>query len=454
LDLIVALLLLFVSARLAGEAMERIGQSPMIGEVLAGVVLGPTILGLIDPDPLMEPGASLAIVASLGVLVLVLLAGIELGREGLARAFRERSIVVAYVEFLLPFTLGYALGSALGWGFDRSLFLGTALAVTALPVSVRILLDLNLLHSRLGRAIVSVALVNDLIAFAMLALVLELARLGGSIPDASTFALIVGKNLVFFSIVLCAARALRFAARPDESGESRMRLLLQKLRGQESAFAMSLAIALALGAAAEGVGIHFAIGVFYGGILITPRLLGREQFAQIRKSVSSVTFGLLAPIFFAFVGLNFTLTFASWWLILPVTGVAFAGKFFGGVLGGYVAGFRGAPLAALGVGLNARGMMELLLAQVGLAAGIINADIYAALVAMTLITTLSTPPLMKRLLRRFKVQDVIPQGASSAARSVQGPDEALTSKPPSIRGGVVQVKTERDEEDEVVLADP
>jgi len=407
-DLIVALLFLFLSARLAGEAMERIGQSPMIGEVLAGILLGPMVLGLIDPNPLAEPGASLGVVANLGILVLVLLAGIELGREGLRQAFRERSIVVAYVEFLLPFALGFGLALSLGWDSGRALFLATALAITALPVSVRILLDLNLLHSRLGRAIVSVALVNDLIAFAMLAVVLEFARVGVS-SDAGFLAFVLLKNLLFLGLIFCVSALLRAVAKTRSNGESHMEVLLRKLRSHESPFAISIVIALGLGAAAEAVGIHFAIGVFYGGILISPKLLGRESFAQVRKSVSSVTFGLLAPIFFGFVGLNFMVSTASWWLIIVITGTAFAGKFFGGIIGGLVAGFRGAPLLALGVGLNARGMMELLLAQVGLAAGIIDAEVYAALVIMTLVTTLSTPPLLKRLMRQFKVEDVLPQ---------------------------------------------
>jgi len=199
------------------------------------------------------------------------------------------------------------------------------------------------------------------------------------------------------------------------------------MKGQESAFAFGIAIALLLGAAAEAAGIHFAVGVFYGGILITPKMVGREEFNRIRNSVSAVTLGLLAPIFFAFVGLNVALNFESWPLILLVTGVAFAGKFLGGLIGGAAAGFRGAPLLALGVGLNARGMMELLLAQVGLATGIIGPDIYSALIVMTLVTTLTAPPLMKRLLRRFKVEDVLPSTEHLEA-SVPAPKAMASSE--------------------------
>ena len=413
-DLIPALLILYLAARLAGEAMEQLGQSAMIGEVLAGILLGPSVLGLIDPSVGVEPGASLAVVSNLGILVLVLLAGMELGREGLRQALRERSIVVAFVEFFLPFVLGFSLAAVWRMSLTQSLFLGTAMAVTALPVSVRILLDLNLLHSRLGRAIVSVALANDLVAFAMLGLVLDLTRLGGGAPAAGDVAFVVAKNLLFLGLVLCIAFLLKWAMRASRSGIPRMQAFIEKLKGQERGMAVSIVIALFLGAAAEAVGIHFAVGVFYGGVLITPRLLGDARFVKTRSAVQTVTFGLLAPIFFGFVGLNFSLRFGSWPLIVLVTAIAFIGKFFGGILGGFVAGFRGRPLAALGFGLNARGMMELLLAQVGLAALIIDSDLYSALVVMALVTTLSTPPLLKRMMRGFKAQDVIPAPVRSA----------------------------------------
>jgi len=421
-DLIIGLLIIFVSARAGGEVMEKLRQSPMIGEVLAGILVGPMVLGLIDPNPATSFGSSLNVVANLGVFVLVLLAGIELGREGLRKALQERSMIVAFVEFFLPFSLGYSLAAALGMTLVQSLFVGTALAVTALPVSVRILMDLNLLNSRLGRAIVSVALVNDLVAFAMLGLVVQFTNLGTSAPESVTIGLVVLNNVLFVGLVFCVATILKLTTRLGRNSESYMQTFVAKLRGQEASFALCIATALGLGAAAELLGIHFAVGAFYGGILMTPRLLGQVQFDRIRSAVSSVTFGLFAPIFFAFVGVKLSITLTAWPLIVAITAVAFIGKLLGGILGGTVAGFRGAPLLALGVGLNARGMMELVLAQVGLAAGIIDADFYSALVIMTLTTTLCTPPILKRLMRRFTLEDVMPTVPSpSATRGVQTP---------------------------------
>ena len=420
-DLILALLLIFVSARAAGEVMEKFHQSPMIGEVLAGILIGPMVLGLVDPNPTTTLGASLNVVANLGVFLLVLLAGIELGREGLRQAFKERSMVVAFVEFFLPFSLGYSLGSAMGMTFPQCLFLGTALAVTALPVSVRILLDLNLLHSRIGRAIVSVAMVNDLVAFAMLGLVVQFTALGQTAPEAGMALFIVGKNFLFIALVFAVATVLKLTTRLGRNSESYMQTLVSKLRGQEASFAVCIATALGLGAAAELLGIHFAVGAFYGGILTTPKLLGPVQFNRVRNAASSITFGLFAPIFFAFVGLKFSVTLGAWTVIIAVTTVAFFGKLIGGILGGYVAGFRGSPLLALGVGLNARGMMELLLAQVGLATGIIDTNLYSALVVMALTTTLCTPPILKRLLRRFTVHDVLPPVPGTQAVPLHNP---------------------------------
>ncbi len=410
-DLILALLILFGAARLAGEGMERLHQSPMLGEVLAGILLGPALLGWIDPNPATSLGASLNVVATLGIFVLVLLAGMELGREGLRQAFQERSAVVAAVEFILPFLLGYAFAQTLGFDFAHSLFLATAMAVTALPVSVRILLDLNLLHSRLGRAIVSVALANDLIAFAVLGLVVSLYNLGGGPLDPLLAVAVLLKIVGFVVLILFVGWALQRIGRTAGDGPSAMQRLIERFKAPESAFAVCIALALVLASAAETLGIHFAVGVFYAGLLITPQLVGREQFNQIRRSMSAVSFGLLTPVFFGFVGLQFTLSGASLPLILEVTAIGFIGKFVGGLLGGAVAGFRGAPLVALGFGLNTRGMMELVLAQVGLAAGIIGADLYSALIVMTMITTLAAPPIMKRLLRKFRVQDVLPEAA-------------------------------------------
>src|SRR5437899_5501990 len=243
----------------------------------------------------------------------------------------------------------------------------------------------------------------------MLGLVVQYTSLGASSPEGVTIGLVALNNVLFVGLVFCVATVLKLTTRLGRNSESYKQSFVSNLRGQEASFALCISTALGLGAAAELLGIHFAVGAFYVGLLMPPQLLGQVQFHRVRNAVSSVTFGLFAPVFFAYVGLKFSVTFTAWPLILGITAIAFIGKLIGGLMAGFVAGFRGAPLLALGVGLNARGMMELLLAQVGLATGIIDTNLYSAPVIMTLTTTLSTPPILKHLLRRFTVADVLPR---------------------------------------------
>ncbi|MEK6851832.1 MAG: cation:proton antiporter [Candidatus Thermoplasmatota archaeon] len=402
-EFLVVLLLVLLVTRVAGELFRRAGQAPLIGEVLAGIVLGPAVLAWISPDPATELGAALGIVVALGILFLVLSAGLEVGAEGLRQALRDRTYIVAATEFVFPFGLGYAFAQALGMDLVGSLFMGTAMAVTALPVSVRILMDLNLLGTRFGRGIVSVAAANDVLAFAFLGVVLELHAAGGTAIPTAELATSVAKVLAFVGLICCVGWLFRRAPR----GEGQRRYLasvVARLRTPEASFAVVLLVALAMGVGAERLGLHFAIGVFYAGAFLTRKTIGEGPFVLVQNSVRSVSLGFLAPFFFAFVGLNVVLQTSNWSLVLMVTAIAFVGKVLGGLIGGTLAGFRGHALAALAVGLNARGMMELLLAQVGLAAGIIDADLYSAIVIMTLVTTLSTPPILKAILKGQKLE--------------------------------------------------
>src|SRR3989449_2416098 len=214
----------------------------------------------------------------------------------------------------------------------------------------------------------------------MLGLVVQFTNLGTSAPESVTIGLVVLNNVLFVGLVFCVATILKLTTRLGRNSESYMQTFVAKLRGQEASFALCIATALGLGAAAELLGIHFAVGAFYGGILMTPRLLGQVQFDRIRSAVSSVTFGLFAPIFFAFAGVKLSITLTAWPLIVAITAVAFIGKLLGGIFGGGAGGFLGGPLIAPGGGLYARGMIELRLAPGGLAARLIAPDFYFSLV--------------------------------------------------------------------------
>src|SRR3990170_1620341 len=374
-EFLLVLLLVLVVTRLAGELFRRAKQAPLIGEVLAGIILGPAVLAWVNPDPATDLGAALGVVVTFGIVFLVLSAGLEVGTEGLRRALQDRMYIIAATEFVFPFGLGYALAQGLGMDFVGSLFLGTAMAVTALPVSIRILMDLHLLGTRLGRGIVTVAAANDVTAFALLGIVIALHASGGAGFPTTELAVSVVEVLAFIGIIYCLGWLLRRA--PRTPGARRyLASIVARLRTPEAGFAVVLIIALAIGVASETLGLHFAIGIFYAGVFLTRETLGEGPFIIVQTSVRSVSLGFLAPFFFAFVG-----------------------KVAGGLIGGTMAGLRGRELAGLAVGLNARGMMELLLAEVGLTTGLIGADMYSAIVIMTLVTTLSTPLMLKAILK-------------------------------------------------------
>lgn len=416
-DALLLVLILLLSTRIAGEIFHRAGHASLIGEVLAGMVLGPAVLFAVDPTPGSGTGAILAVLAPFGILFLVLSAGMEVGFEGLRSVVKEGTWIIAATEFIFPFGLGYSFGQALGMDFVGSLFIATAMSVTALPVSVRILMDLKLLGTKLGRAIVAVAARDDMMAFTLLAVVLALHEsVGGALP-VETIAFDVVKVLTFIGFIYCMGWLLR--RRPKgEASRTHLAGIMSWLRTPEAAFAVILLIAVAMGVTAEGLGLHFAIGVFYAGVFLTKDTVGEGHFLLLQNTIRNVSLGFLAPIFFAIVGLNVVLMTSNWMLVFMVTAVAFFGKVVGGLIGGSLAGMRGHSLAALSVGLNARGMMELLVAQVGLAAGIIDESLYSAIVIMTIVTTLSTPMMMKYILKGARLDEVKREGSPASPSAV------------------------------------
>src|SRR5438105_5481150 len=164
--LIILLLVLLLAARLCGELAERLGQLAMVGEIAAGIILGPSVLDVIAPSKELD------VISNLGVFLLVMLAGMEIDFQDLAAAFRGRGFFIALLGFSLPFGLGVALGPRIGYDPTQSLFLGLCIAITALPVSVRILMDLGRLQTDAGQRIITASVFNDVTALLVLGVVL------------------------------------------------------------------------------------------------------------------------------------------------------------------------------------------------------------------------------------------------------------------------------------------
>ncbi len=405
--LMTSLLFLLVTARVAGEIAERLRQPAMMGEIVAGILLGPSLLGLVGLTPGLKG------IADLGVFLLVLLAGLEIDFDELRRAFSGRGAWVSVVSFALPLALGAGVGAAFGKDATRCLFLGLCVAITALPVSVRILMDLGRLESPIGRRIISAAVANDVCSLLVLGVVLNVKGGAADWPALSgAVAWSLVKAAAFLAAVVAAHRLVRYGTGFAPVSRRLLEGMLTALRGRETLFAFAILFVLIFASLSESVGLHGIIGAFFGSALLGREFLGKDHFEEVRKTASGVTMGFLAPVFFATIGLDFDahqLTNPA--LLIAILTVAFAGKILGGYWGGRLARLEPEECWALGFGLNGRGIMELVIADIALSNGLIGREIFSILVLMGVATTLVTPTLLSRSLARLDAA----QGLAPAA---------------------------------------
>src|SRR5262245_58170192 len=206
-SLIVAILLLLVVSRVAAELSERAGQPAMIGEILAGLILGPALLDLI------QGWLELTATADIGLLMLVLLAGMEIELEQLFNEFRGRNLWISVMGFVVPLALGVGAGATLGLDANRTLFVGLCIAITALPVSIRILMDIGRLQTTVGQRIVGAAIANDVLALLVLGVIVNANTTGAGWREMIVSSGIpIAKVLVFMAAILLAGKAINKAA--------------------------------------------------------------------------------------------------------------------------------------------------------------------------------------------------------------------------------------------------
>lgn len=400
--LIEALLLLLILSRVIGEVVERLGQPAMIGEIAAGVLLGPSVLALIQFTPEIKA------IADLGVFLLVFLVGMEMDLDVLWKAFRGRGALVGLAGFTIPLGLGILVGYGFQMGATQMIFIGLCIAITALPVSVRILMDLGKLQTDIGQRIISAAVTNDVASLLFLGIILGVKDHGPSTGGLFvSVAVALVKALVFMAAIIIVSRLIKKYT-PGKFRRSRNLIdpLLGKLKGKESLFAVVLLFVIAFASLSELLGLHFIVGAFFGSMLLSHAVLGRDNFEEVRKTASNVTMGFLGPIFFAAIGLEFDAsTLRNWELVVAVLVVAFVGKIAGGYIGGRLAGLRDRQSWALGIGLNGRGIMELVIASIALSNKFIGDQLFTVLVLMAVVTTIVTPVLLKKAYDRLPAQE-------------------------------------------------
>jgi Na+:H+ antiporter len=378
-ELLIALVIIWLAAKLAAEGMERIGQTAVLGELLAGVVIGPGVLGLVHESEVIHA------LAELGVLILLFEVGLEADLARLLKA-GPQAVLVAVVGVVVPFAVGFGLMHWLGHPGLVAVFVGATLTATSVGITARVLADLGRLQDPAASVVLGAAVVDDILGLITLAVVTGIATTGRVSPGG--IALLGVKSVVFLAVAVFIA--LRRA--PVLVG------LIGRLRARGALVVSSLAFALALAAAAEWIGLATIIGAFAAGLILSRT----EPHAQIEERIKPVA-DLLVPIFFVTVGmkvepaqLNPFADDAQLGLALVVTLLAIASKLVAG-LAVYQPGVRRWPI---GVGMVPRGEVGLIFAGAGLAAGVVGPSLYSALVVVVMLTTFVAPPWLKVLYRR------------------------------------------------------
>src|SRR5262245_35773132 len=377
-DLLIGLIVILLAAKLAGEAMERLGQTAVLGELLTGVVIGPGVLGLVrDADVLHA-------FAELGVMILLFEVGLESDLAKLLKAGPQAALV-AVVGVVVPFAAGYGLMRSLGHAALVAIFVGATLTATSVGITARVLTDLGQLQDKAATVVLSAAVVDDILGLLTLAVVTGIAATGQ--VSLGGIALLAVKSVVF--VVVAVLIALRGA--PILVG------LIGRLQARGALVVSSLVFALAAAAAAEWIGLAALIGAFAGGLILSRT----EAHAQIEDRIKPVA-DVLVPIFFVTVGMKVELSSlnpfadnAQLGLALALAVVAIASKLAAG-LAVYHPGTRRWPV---GVGMVPRGEVGLIFAGAGLAASVVARDLYSALVVVVMITTFVAPAWLKLVYR-------------------------------------------------------
>jgi Kef-type K+ transport system membrane component KefB len=396
--LTIQIVVIVAVARLAGTALQRIGQPRVIGEMIAGLVLGPSLLGVVAPSVFaaLFPPASLAFLnalAQVGLLLFMFLVGLEFD-PALLRS-RGQVVLTSHASIIAPFLLGTALSLLLysrlapaGVAFiPFALFMGAAMSVTAFPVLARILEERGMTGTRLGAIAIACAAVDDITAWCILAAVVVVARAG----EVSSLVVTLAGTATYLVLMMTLGRRLLawIATRAQRPGAP-----------IEEFLAFVLVATLASAWVTERLGIHALFGAFLVGAL-----LRRDDHVVevLTRRLRDVMVVLLLPLFFAFTGLRTMVALVSGGALWAVCGLvlfaAIAGKLGGSAVAARATGMSWRESLSLGALMNTRGLMELVILNVGLDIGVLSPTLFAMMVIMALLTTALTTPLLKLLER-------------------------------------------------------
>lgn len=378
------LLLVFGAAKMLGELMERFGQPGIVGEILAGIVLGPSVLGWVQPDQV------LAALSEIGVMFLLFVVGLEVKSSELLRV-GGTAMLVAILGVVLPFAVGYGIMAAIQASWVEALFVGAAMVATSVGITAQVLAAKGLLQERASKVILAAAVIDDILGLLVLAFVSSVAK--GQVNVASLVTTFVMAAVFTVFIAKYGSLTLRRVIPRVE----------QRLTAVEAQFNLALLFLFSLSVLAAWLGVAAIVGAFLAGMALSETVNSRVH--DLAQGINE----LLVPFFLAGIGLHLNISVfanaATIWLSAGILVAAIVTKLIGCGAGAWRLGR--ADMLRVGVGMVPRGEVGMVVAQIGLGMGVITDSVYAVVVFMTVATTLVAPPMLKRAYR--KIQPGLPE---------------------------------------------
>lgn len=407
--LVAQIVLLIAVGRGLGEIMQRIGQPSVIGELLAGILLGPSLFGWIWPEAQAaifpktpEQKAMIDGIAQFGILLLLLLTGMETDLK-LVRKVGKAAIAISIAGILVPFACGFALGEFLpdallprpDQRLVASLFMGTALSISSVKIVAVVVREMNFMRRNVGQIIVATAVIDDTIGWIIIAVIFSLAS-QGTLDIASVAKAMLG-TFAFLAVSFTIGRRLVF------------QLIRWANDNLVSTAAVITVILLLMGVMAlitHLIGVHTVLGAFVAGILVGESpILTRQIDERLRGLISS----FFMPVFFGLAGLSADLSVLRDPNLLMLTGllvvIASVGKFGGAFAGGTLGGLNTRESLALASGMNARGSTEVIIATIGLSIGVLSQNLFTMIVTMAIVTTMAMPPMLRAALANLPINE-------------------------------------------------
>lgn len=383
LQLAFILAIIILTAKLGGYFSTRLGQPSVFGELLVGLLLGPSLLNLIHLSFITDShvGETISELGELGVLLLMFLAGLELNLHDLARNSKA-SALSGTLGVIVPVGLGLLAGELSGLDFSHAMFLGLTLGATSVSISAQTLMEMKVLRSRVGLGLLGAAVFDDILVILLLSIYLALES-GSS--GLLAILVVVAKMILFLALSL----AFGIWALP------RLTRLVARLNISQGIVSLAIVILVFYGLAAELIGGMAAItGTFLAGLMFSRT----PESEEIKSGLHSLAYSFFVPIFFINIGLSVNvkeLDPSTLWITLLIIVIAILGKALGAGLGAYLGRFSPREALQLGVGMISRGEVGLIVAKVGLDQGLLSPAIFSAIVGMVLVTTLVTPPMLR-----------------------------------------------------------